>query len=220
MSKSALIFFRHGDVFEKDQEAVWAGGNTDRPLTKAGLGQAVKAFSYIERQYSPVLKIISSPLQQARLFAETLAVPLGLTISLDERLREIRFGAWEGLRDIEVRQRFGNDPIEQWEQCGTWPMGMDWTPSQKEIRAELSVFLSEQNKALTESMFATGTATYHLAVTSGGILREIYSLVSGKMCDLTKKVRPGNACILTPDGDKWIVTNWNLDPAVAKIYPL
>ena len=212
MHKSALIIFRHGNVFENDEDAVWVGGNTDMSLTQAGLSQAVTAHSYIERQYDSVLKIISSPQLQTRLFAETIADPFGLHISLDERLRERGFGLWEGLRDIEVRQRFGNAAIEQWEQCGTWPVGMGWTPSQEEVRSQLGTFLSEQNTDLTESMLETGTAAYHVAVTSGGVLREIYTLLTGKTCDVTLRVKPGHACVLSPDGDKWIVTNWNLDP--------
>lgn len=65
--------------------------------------------------------IVSSPLKRCRLFAEQLASQLDLPLTLDEQLRELDFGQWEGrsasdlLADpahADALSRFWQDPYQ------------------------------------------------------------------------------------------------------------
>ena len=54
--------------------------------------------------------IFSSPLRRARLLAEALAEALGSSVSTDNRLQEISFGAWEG----RAWQEIARPAIDAW----------------------------------------------------------------------------------------------------------
>lgn len=67
---------------------------------------------------APWTRIVSSPLQRCRAFAETLAERHGLPLALDERLAEVGFGVWEGRSAAEIERdtpgavaRFKQDPV-------------------------------------------------------------------------------------------------------------
>ena len=47
--------------------------------------------------------VVSSPLRRCRSFAEAMAKRYGLPLVVDQRLREVGFGTWEGCRHEEVR---------------------------------------------------------------------------------------------------------------------
>ncbi|MEL7045549.1 MAG: histidine phosphatase family protein, partial [Pseudomonadota bacterium] len=51
-----------------------------------------------------VTRVISSPLSRCTRLAEFLGKQLALTVSIDERLREMDFGRWEGQRWDEINR--------------------------------------------------------------------------------------------------------------------
>ncbi len=79
-------------------------GHSDTPLNATGLAQAeLAAASLVGGRYAA---IYSSDLHRARTTAETIARRLGMEVILDPRLREVNFGAWEGLVSAEIQARF------------------------------------------------------------------------------------------------------------------
>ena len=89
-------------------------GQIDDPLSEKGWAQMHAAVG----ESVPWTRIVSSPLLRCRAFAETLADRHGLPLALDERLKEVGFGAWEGKSAAEIEQdapgtlaRFKADPI-------------------------------------------------------------------------------------------------------------
>jgi len=89
-------------------------GQIDDPLSEKGWAQMQAAVGDIV----PWTRIVSSPLLRCRAFAETLADAHGLPLALDERLKEVGFGEWEGKSAAEIEQgapgtlaRFKADPI-------------------------------------------------------------------------------------------------------------
>lgn len=52
--------------------------------------------------HAPWSRVISSPLQRCRAFAEALAVQHALPLTVDARFREIGFGVWEGKTAAEI----------------------------------------------------------------------------------------------------------------------
>lgn len=217
MKKAALILFRHGNTFEAGQTPVWVGARTDMPLTAEGERQAAAAAVYVEQRFDPVVEIVAGPLQRTCRFAEIVAEQVRRSFSVDERLREIDYGLWEGLDSVTLRQRFGSEALERWENLCEWPKDMGWSPPLAELKDSLAGFLREQNRKLVAAMTDSPEGAYHIAVTSNGILRLIYTLVTNKPCEKTDKVRTGHVCVLAPDGEGWHIMTWNENPAKAKL---
>ena len=102
-----IYLIRHGET-----EGTLAGrvmGSTDLPLAAEGRGHVQRLAELL----LPRLLMtgagtwcVTSPLLRARQTAETVAGAVGLPVSTDADLREIDFGAWEGLTPAEVEERF------------------------------------------------------------------------------------------------------------------
>lgn len=89
-------------------------GQVDDPLSEKGWAQMRAAVG----EAVPWTHIVSSPLLRCRAFAETLAGRHGLPLALDDRLKEVGFGAWEGKSAAEIEQdapgtlaQFKADPL-------------------------------------------------------------------------------------------------------------
>ncbi len=89
-------------------------GHLDDPLSELGWQKMWHAAS----AKTPWKIIISSPLCRCLEFAQQLGERLSLSIRIDERLKEVGFGAWEGqsaemlrARDDDILKRFYQDPI-------------------------------------------------------------------------------------------------------------
>lgn len=102
-----LILIRHGET-DWNREGRLQGGQ-DIPLNEIGRGQAAQAAARL-RALAPdfaTLDYVGSPMARAR---ETMAIlrrELGLPPDgyvVDERLRELTFGRWEGQTWREVRK--------------------------------------------------------------------------------------------------------------------
>lgn len=72
-------------------------GHTDVELDVDGHDQAARIAERLARSANPPQAVYSSDLQRARLTAEAIAAPLGLTVKTTPLLRETMLGDWEGL---------------------------------------------------------------------------------------------------------------------------
>jgi alpha-ribazole phosphatase len=97
-----LYMIRHGQTeFSRENRFC---GSIDPPLNDVGLRMAESfAAAYSDRSWDA---IYSSPLQRARQTAAALVNRVGVDPILDEGLREIAYGEWEGMRHEEARERF------------------------------------------------------------------------------------------------------------------
>ena len=92
----------------------YRGHGVDDPLTERGWQQMWDAVAgSADWQH-----VATSPLSRCRAFAERLSKNLGIGYSVDDRFREIGFGAWEGLTPDEILatdpsalQHFYRDPV-------------------------------------------------------------------------------------------------------------
>ena len=91
----------------------YRGHGVDDPLTEKGWQQMWDAVA----DRSDWQHIVSSPLSRCLDFAQQLSKKLKIGYSIDERLKEIGFGVWEGLtpdeiiaRDIDALKQFYKDP--------------------------------------------------------------------------------------------------------------
>ena len=91
-------------------------GQIDDPLSEKGWAQMQAAVG----DAAPWTRIVSSPLLRCRAFAEALAGRHELPLILDDRLREVGFGIWEGKSAAEIEleapgtlARFKADPANR-----------------------------------------------------------------------------------------------------------
>ncbi|MQA32493.1 bifunctional RNase H/acid phosphatase [Modestobacter roseus] len=92
---------RHGRT-EHTPERRYSG-SSDLPLSQLGRADAEAAARHLAGRGIDV--IVSSPLQRTRQTAEAAAAVLGVPVEVDTDLRELDFGAWEGLTADEARQK-------------------------------------------------------------------------------------------------------------------
>lgn len=79
--------------------------NVDVPLDEAGRRQAELVAKRLKNY--DIEALYSSNLIRASQTAEIIGKELNLVNNIEENLREISFGAMEGLNDIEIKERFG-----------------------------------------------------------------------------------------------------------------
>jgi len=97
MTDTVIDLIRHG---EPVGGRAYRGHRIDDPLSDKGWQQMRNAVG----EQCPWTHIISSPLQRCQAFADELAARHGLTVSVDERLKEIGFGEWEGQTPEQLKQ--------------------------------------------------------------------------------------------------------------------
>lgn len=104
-----MDFMRHGEPVG----GIRYRGHIDDPLSSKGLQDMCAAIG----SKRPWDSIVSSPLSRCLAFAEHLSEASGLPLEIDERFKEIGFGAWQDKIQEEMTQydhgllqRFYRDP--------------------------------------------------------------------------------------------------------------
>jgi len=122
---TTIILVRHGRTALTEAHKISGGTGDDPNLSSlghqdaesvaeliAGFGGA-GAFGHLPRPTA----IVASPMQRTRETAGHIANQLGLTVDLDENLREISFGDWDGHTNEEVAQKWP-EIFKDWR--GSW----------------------------------------------------------------------------------------------------
>ncbi|MBT2472665.1 histidine phosphatase family protein, partial [Streptomyces sp. ISL-66] len=109
---ATFVLLRHGETALTPQKRFSGSGGLDPELSPAGRRQAAAVAEALAAR-GTVQTVISSPLRRCRETAQAVADRLGLTVTVEEGLREVDFGAWEGLTFAEVRERFPDD-LQAW----------------------------------------------------------------------------------------------------------
>ncbi|WP_062353382.1 bifunctional RNase H/acid phosphatase [Herbidospora yilanensis] len=102
---TTLVLLRHGQTPLSVEKRF--SGLGDPALTELGEAQAEKAAARLAG--AKLDAIVSSPLARARQTAEAVAEATGLPVHVDDDLREIDFGAWEGRTFAEIRDRWPHE---------------------------------------------------------------------------------------------------------------
>ncbi|MFE9630626.1 bifunctional RNase H/acid phosphatase [Streptomyces sp. NPDC006463] len=109
---ATFVLLRHGETALTPQKRFSGSGGSDPELSPAGRRQAAAVAEALAAR-GTVQTVISSPLRRCRETAQAVADRLGLDVTVEEGLREVDFGAWEGLTFAEVRERFPDD-LQAW----------------------------------------------------------------------------------------------------------
>ena len=109
--ETTIDFIRHG---EPEGGSYFRGNSIDDPLSEKGWAQMRAAVG----DACPWTTIVSSPLQRCYAFAELFSQQHSLPLRVDERLKEVGFGDWEGSTRAQVKaknmsqyQAFYSDPV-------------------------------------------------------------------------------------------------------------
>jgi probable phosphoglycerate mutase len=103
-----LHFLRHGQTPDS-RDNRFCGAASDPPLTAEGEAMAAAIGAALARD--AIGAIYSSPLRRALATAAPLAAATGMTVRVLPGLREIGYGAWEGLCSEEAGARFHDQHI-------------------------------------------------------------------------------------------------------------
>ncbi len=173
-------FLRHGQTDWNAQNL--AQGNVDIALNDTGLAQARDAAALLRDR--GIASIVASPLGRARVTAEIVAGTLGLTVQIDEALREVAFGTMEG-------QPMAAEWFTDWIEGRNTPAGAE-SFVDLQIRAAAAV-----NRCLEHAPLV-------LVVAHGALFRALRGLMG-----LPPNVRLANAVPLLCEPG----TPWTLQPA-------
>lgn len=110
---TTLVLVRHGRTALTESHKISGGDGDDPELSAAGIGDAAAAASVIQqlgrdgrwKHIPPVTAVVASPMNRTRQTAEIIAAPLGIAVALNENLREIGFGDWDGLTNEQVAEK-------------------------------------------------------------------------------------------------------------------
>ncbi|MDO4551088.1 MAG: histidine phosphatase family protein [Planctomycetia bacterium] len=223
--QTQLIIIRHGNTFQKGDPLLRIGAGTDLPLTEEGLQQACRVGKYLcSHGYLPSI-IFSSPLRRTMQTSFEIRHQLDPSIPVEplEFLREIHYGEDDGLPEedvltrmgtrllgeqethTEILQDAGRRALERWNTELIPPPG--WSIDTSKIIRQWQSF---GNEILTKYPGQTV-----LAVTSNGIARFVWGLLSAEMAqDIGKdrKLATGAFSIFTHMGTAWRCETWNLRP--------
>jgi probable phosphoglycerate mutase len=207
-----LLLARHGNTFEAGGRVVWVGARTDLPLTAKGREQAQALAAALQAVKPRIERVISGPLKRTCEHAEIVAHSLGLevAVTIDERLREIDYGLWEGKSSEEIRALGGEPELRAWNERGEWPRSPQWAPPPETIEANAVGLACELAAALPGERAA-------LLVTSNGILKFFLKLVPGAFEEMAArgalKAATGNCCALRHSQRGWQVAFWDCEPS-------
>lgn len=109
---ATFVLLRHGETALTPQKRFSGSGGSDPELSAAGRRQAAAVAESLAGR-GTIETVISSPLRRCRETAQAVADRLGLTVTVEEGLREVDFGAWEGLTFAEARERHPED-LQAW----------------------------------------------------------------------------------------------------------
>ncbi len=115
-----LVFVRHG-VTDMTVTHQFSGGAVAGPgLNAAGRVQAAKAADAVYaigrrswKDLPKVSRVIASPLTRTQETGEALGRRLGVKVETEPLIREVEFGAWQGLTGEEIVSQYG-DAIHEW----------------------------------------------------------------------------------------------------------
>lgn len=167
-----LILLRHGSTTAAP--GTYLGSRSDPGLDDRGRAQARAARAALQGR--PLSAVLCSPLRRARETA-ALAVP-GVPVHLDDRLRELDFGALTGLTWAEVEARHP-DAAAQWVARG-WPM----PPGGEDPRA-----LWRRAAAAALDLHASQAGGDVLVVCHGGVIRALLGAARGQGLDSAWRIR-------------------------------
>lgn len=140
-------------------------GSKDDPLSALGWQQMQAAIAAGETWD----QVLSSPMQRCIRFAESVAERLEIPLHVEDRLREIGFGGWEGLTAEAIQDQWGDHLARFWADAERHP------PPDGERLSQFQLRILAAWDQWTERLAGQRV----LLVCHGGVIRVILGQVLG-----------------------------------------
>jgi len=166
MSDTQIDIIRHG---EPEGGRRYRGYSVDDPLSKTGWQQMWDAVP----EKPDWEHIISSPLSRCLRFSEALADTMSINFSVEDNLKEIGFGSWEGRTPEDIKNNEG-DALENFL--------LDPVNNRPEGAEPLDDF-AERVWTVYEGIAEEYRGQHILVVAHAGVIRAITSKILGMALD-------------------------------------
>ncbi|MCZ4339087.1 histidine phosphatase family protein [Shewanella colwelliana] len=162
MAQTTLYLMRHGEC---------EGGNTlrghsDVALTEIGFAQMQLAYAKLPEM---VDRVVSSPLMRCAKFAHYIARKRDVSVSLDERLKEIYFGRWDGQTIPKLHAEHGAELTAYWQNPWLHPLP----------EGELMSTFEQRLDEVVEQLVTEHCEEKLLIITHGGVIRHLMAKALG-----------------------------------------
>lgn len=185
-----IDFIRHG---EPEGGSCYRGHSIDDPLSEKGWLQMRTAVE----GNCPWTQVVSSPLLRCNAFAQELCEKNTLPLRIDDRFKEVGFGAWEGLtreqvqaRDLQQYNAFYADPVNR-RPSGAEPLKVFIARVAQAVDAVVADFAGQHvlvvahagviRAAVAHALNAPAGAAYRLQVVNAGLTRICHSAAGFKL---------------------------------------
>jgi probable phosphoglycerate mutase len=197
MATTQVILVRHGETDWNVSGRLQ--GHSDTPLNAAGKIQAARVAQRLGRE--TVQALYSSDLARAFETATIIGQQLALPVVVSQRLRERRYGVWEGLTAAEIEERYPAQ-FAEWRSRAT-----DFAPLRGETRTQLLTRALAEVHTIAQR-HAGGSV---VVVTHGGLCYVLINHILGNVDSDRREFTFGNASLHTlevADGS-WAVISVN-----------
>lgn len=196
-----LFFLRHGETPLTPQRRFSGTGSGDPGLSDIGRGQAEQAAHSTALRSAGLTRVVTSPLRRCRETAEVIADALKLPLEVDDDLREMNFGVWEGLTFAEVEQQYPGD-------LAAWKQSADVAPTGS---SETFANLLQRMTRVAESLTSTYPDTSVLAVTHVTPVKALvaHALSAPPSCFFTMELSPAALTRITYTGAEAVLRSFN-----------
>ena len=176
MQETIIDLIRHGEPVGGSR---YRGNRIDDPLSEKGWSQMWAAV-----ENAPAWQqIITSPLQRCRAFADALAEKQDIPVQVDERLREIGFGDWEG----QTRQQIQANNQAEYDDFYRDPIN-----NRPDGAEPLDIFMERTRHAL-EDIVRHYEGSHLLIVAHAGVIRALITYAIGAEANTMYRINIGNA---------------------------
>ena len=204
-----IVLLRHAETVD-NAARVWQGHH-DSALSEQGWRQLAAAAPHVAA-YRPVV-IVSSDLQRAVSTAQAVSDLTGLPVRLDERLREVHVGEWQGLHVDDVHARYP-DLVAALDRGEDVPKGVTGETRQ-DVAARAGAVLREVADGLapgeTGLVVAHGVSARVAVSDLVGLDQDLSDRIFRGLdnCHWIELVEAGKSFSATA---RWRIAGWNLGP--------
>jgi broad specificity phosphatase PhoE len=182
----------------------WTGlryaGRTDLPLSVGGLRQAAVLAAAMRKRVDRPTRVISSPLRRAATAARRIAEEGRWPLVLDERWREVDFGAAEGTTFAELSQTWPSlaARLLRGDRAIDWPDGESWRELHSRVTDAWQALLDEPDPGA-------------VVITHGGPMAVALGLALGERASLLT-VAPAEVVAIAVGRPSRLVARWRPQP--------
>ncbi len=191
MKSLRLFLVRHGNTFEKNQDPVMIGSQTDLNLTARGLEQADSVAKYFLQSDVKIDALYAGNIKRQQQAAQIIqSSQPSLNLLSHHCLNEIDYGKWEGLT-VETVNETWSEQYSNWVNKATWP---------KDVFLGCEQDKKESIQQWLEELSTQRAGQTVVALTSQGVIKLIVSLYPSLWKPYKTlesfKVSTGNICEL------------------------